>query len=515
MSADTYDTVGFIDVGTNSIHVLVVRFYRGGAATPIFADKEPVRLGKTLYSSGAIDDASIAKCSMVVSRFVSAAKGLGASEIVAYATCAAREASNSDQLISVLRRHTDVKVISGREEARLIALGVFGPDGPKKKSVVLDIGGGSTEVVLAKRKTTIYCDSLALGTIRLAYGLGIDCTKKVSDKDYRNLCRYVEASSYHAVKAIRDEGYEKFIGSSGTMLCLAEMCGIRRGDGDASRMTLDEVSDMMKRLRGMDAASRLEVPGMGKNRADIIITGGAIAETLMRLLGADAIEVSQHGLKQGMQTDYVMSKGLPKIGTREASVMALAERCHYDRCHAGKVQDMALRIYDRMSELGIIDRSPGMRELLGHAALLHDIGEFVSYENHHLISQSIIGWSDLPGFTNDEIRAMGLMVRLHHKKMPSPKDPMFAAIPRQDLKDLLRCAGILRMADILDGHRTSSVYDVGMSFDGKVLTMSVHSDTDPGMEIWRLEKLRPDFKKVFGYPLAVSWARRCRGLRSG
>ena len=509
------ETVGFIDVGTNSIHVLVVRFYRGSAGTPVFEDKESVRLGKSLYSTGRIDDATIMKAAMVFSRFVSVARSLGAETIVAYATCAAREASNSDVLMKVLHRHAEVEVISGPEEARLIALGVFGPDGPEKRSAVMDIGGGSTEVVLAEGRDSLFRDSLSMGTVRYAYSLGVDCSKKVSDKDYKNICRNVEASSYHAVKTLKALGFERFVGSSGTMVNLAEMCAIRRPDNDSSYMTLEELTDLMKRLRSLDAEGRLAVPCMGKSRADIIITGGAIAETMMRLLGADRIEVSKLGLKQGMQTDYVMRKGIQWMGTREASVIALAERCHYDRQHSDNVRDKALSIYDQMAALGIIEASEPMRELLGYACVLHDIGEFVSYDNHHVISQSIIDWSNMPGFTVRETRIMGVMVRLHHKKLPAAKDSVYSKVPKEDLRDVIRCAETLRIADVLDGHRTSAVSRVELVAEGKDLTIRIWSETDPGMEIWRLEKLKPDFKRVFGMGLKAEWMHDSYGLAKG
>jgi exopolyphosphatase/guanosine-5'-triphosphate,3'-diphosphate pyrophosphatase len=512
MDAGEPETVGFIDVGTNSIHVLVVRFYRGSVGTPVFQDKEPVRLGKSLYSSGSIDNATIMKSAMVLSRFVAIAKSMGAKDIIVYATCAAREASNSDVLLRVLRKHADVQVISGLEEARLIALGVFGSSGPSKRTVVMDIGGGSTEVVLGDWKDTFYRDSLALGTVRFAFGMGIDCARKVSDKDYRNMCRSVESSSYHAVRSLRELGFEEAVGSSGTMINLAEMCAYRRGDMDSGYMTLSELTDLMKSLRSVDAETRLGFPGMGKNRSDIIIPGGAIAETLMRLLGIDRITISRNGLKQGMLIDYVDSKGLSHYSTRDASVIALAERCHYDRQHAENVRSMALSMYDQMTDEGTISMPDDMRSLLESACILHDIGEFVSFENHQIISQSIIEWSNMPGFTIDEVRKMGIMVRLHHKKLPPMKDQVFSKIPKDEVPDVIKCAMLLRMADILDGHRTSLVSKVDITHDGKEVTLSIWSRTDPGMEIWRLEKMRSDFRKVFGCPLRAVWMHDAYGL---
>ena len=221
MGPDDSETVGFIDVGTNSIHLLVVRFYNGTAGTPVFQDKETVRLGQSLYAEGSISQEVIDKSAMVLSRFAGIARDMGADRVVAVATCAAREASNSKELIRALSKDVDVKVIPGTEEARLIGLGVFGTKGPSKRTVEIDIGGGSTEIVLAENGENLFIDSLCMGAVRYAYGLGIDNTKKIKDDDYEIMRRNVDASSMYAVKKVREIGFENAVGSSGTFIALA------------------------------------------------------------------------------------------------------------------------------------------------------------------------------------------------------------------------------------------------------------------------------------------------------
>jgi exopolyphosphatase/guanosine-5'-triphosphate,3'-diphosphate pyrophosphatase len=164
--------ISFIDIGTNSIHLLVVRFFPGSMGTPIFQDKELVRLGQNLFKYGSIDRDAIEKTRIVISNFVRISKDLGAENIFAYATCAAREATNRRELLDAIRiEGADVKVISGLEEARLIELGIFGPGGPSERSLIIDIGGGSTEIVLSEGKENLFTDSLSLGSVRLAYGV--------------------------------------------------------------------------------------------------------------------------------------------------------------------------------------------------------------------------------------------------------------------------------------------------------------------------------------------------------
>ena len=338
MAAPNHETVGFIDIGTNSIHLSVVRYYPGTTGASVFQDKVMIRLGRGLYTDGAIGRETIRDAALIVSRFVRMSRSMGADEIVAVATCAAREAPDAGELLRALSQYVDVSVVPGTEEARLIALGVFGPDGPPERSIVIDIGGGSTEIAVRENGKDLFLDSLRLGSVRFAYGLGIDFSGKVSDEDYGVALREVDMNSYHAVGMVREAGFVKAYGSSGTMMALASMCASRRGDGDDSYMTLEELQSLMAFLRGLNSDGRSEVKGLSKNRADIIIAGGAIADELMFLMGIDRIEISPYGIREGLQIDMVLSKGHTVFDVREASVKALACRCGYDKGHAETVR---------------------------------------------------------------------------------------------------------------------------------------------------------------------------------
>lgn len=501
MAASDSETVGFIDVGTNSIHLLVVRFYRDSSGTPVFQDKETVRLGQSLYSTGRIDDATIEKSRLVVSRFAQISRDLGADRVLAFATCAAREASNRDELIGAISECAEVKVIPGTEEARLIALGVFGDKGPEERTIEIDIGGGSTEVIVCERGENLFIDSLSMGAVRYAYGLRIDNTAPVSDEDYAFMLRNVDISSYHAANRVKEIGFTRAVGSSGTLIALAEMCAARRGDNDSSYLTLSELRQMMPAVRCRDMAGRYAVPGLGKGRADIIVAGGAIAEELMSQFGIERMSISQKGLKQGMQLDHMLSHGYRIFGARDSSVRALAHRCQYDEVHAETVCRNALSIFDQAKGLGLHDLGEGYRSLLSCAAVLHDIGEMISYTNHNVLSQVIIENADLVGFSISEIKAMGLMVRFHHKKFPGPKDQRLSQLPRADALAIRQCAMFLKIADVSDRHRNHAVREIRLTMDEGRIEVELVSEGDPSMELWSLEKIRPDFRKLFGFDM--------------
>lgn len=492
------ETVGFIDVGTNSIHLLVVRFFPETSGTAIYQDKETVRLGKSLYSTGRIDEESIRKSALVIDRFAQISRSLGASKVIAFATCAAREAENRQDLLDAVSKDVNMQVIPGIEEARLIALGVFGDMGPSERTIEIDIGGGSTEVIIREKGEDIFLDSLSMGAVRYNYSMGIDFSKPVSRPSYSHLLRSVDISSYHAVNKIRSLGFRKAVASSGTAIALAEACANRRGDKDASYFTLEELHDLMIELCKLDASGRQSVAGIGKSRSDIIIPGGAIAEELMSQFGIDRIEISTSGLKQGMMYDYQLSRGGKVFDARISSVKALASRCQYDMKHANNVERNAVSIFDQTRALGLHSLDSEWRSLLSCSAQLHDIGELISYTNHSVISQMIIEKADLRGFNCEEIHDMGLIVRSHHKKFPGFRDARFEGLPKNEISAIRICAIILKMADSMDRHRNGAVRAVKVGRDKDGISLHLSVDEDPSMEIWSLEKLRPDFKKVFG-----------------
>ena len=504
MSDDKHKVVGFIDIGTNSIHVLVVRFFGNSMGTPIFQDKESVRLGQNLFRRGSIDKETIDKTRVVIGRFVNIAKDMGAEEIIAYATCAAREASNRKELLDAIRVDgLDVKVISGLEEARLIRLGLFGPVAPERRVLGIDIGGGSTEIMLCKGVDDLYLDSLSMGAIRFAYGGIVNQSDSMSFQDYDFLRRQVDLMSHRACRRIREIGFDTAYGSSGTMMALAEMCAAERGDGDSSYMMYYELVKLMKVLYTKDIEERKTVNGMSPARADIIVAGGAIAEELMHLLNIDRIEISNNGLKQGMEIDYLLSNGHSNFNVKDSSVVSLANRCNYDKVHAETVQRNALNLFDLMKAEGIHSMDDEMRMLLSYAALLHDVGEFISYNKHHMHSYTIILNSYLPGFVIEELRIMALIARFHHKKFPDRDSKHFRDMDDAEVSAILNCAMILKIADILDRHRTSSIEDIKIKVDESSMELRLISDSDLSMEMWKLKTIKEDFEKVFGLSFKV------------
>lgn len=497
-------TVGFIDIGTNSVHLLVVRYFGDSLGTPIYQDKEVVRPGRNLFSTGLIDLESLEKTRVALCDFVQRCRDLGAEEIVAVATCAAREAQNKKEFVKALDScGVDVRIISGQEEARLIRLGVFGAEGPKLRSIEIDIGGGSTEISISQEKEDLFSDSLSMGAVRFAYGDYSDPNRAFTPQEYDMLRRKVDLLSYRAVRKVAEIGFVRAYGSSGTLIALAELCAVRRGDGDASYMMYYELVQLMRDIYPLDSKQRAMIPGMNPSRADIIVAGGAIAEELMYLLEIDRIEISPNGLKQGMEVDYLLNSGTLDFNVRDAAVLNLANRCQYDEKHAKFVQKNSLLLFDRMMEEGIHDMGDRMRSLLSYAALLHDIGEFICYSKHNIHSYTIIINSDLPGFSEEELRTMALIVRFHHKKFPTADSKHFADMDVFEADNIIKCAMILRMADIMDRHRNSRVETFEVTVSDDTFILQLNSEYDVSMIVWQFSTIAEDFRNVFGLELKI------------
>lgn len=504
IAEDGSQVVSFIDLGTNSVHMLAVRLYPDMLAVPVYQDKESIRLGQTLYRDGRLSAEVIERCRITVGNFVRHSRDLGAESIYCFATSAAREAENRAELIDALRSDgVDARVIPGPEEARLIRLGIFGPNGPSDRTLTIDIGGGSTEVTLGKGQDIEYIDSLRLGAVRLSFGCGVDVRGTVSDADADLLLKKVESESYHAVRFVEEHGFDRAVGSSGTLIALAEIASCRRADRDPSYLLRSELESLMEELSSMPMSKRLSVPKLGANRADIIIGGGYVALGLMRLFCIRRIEISDKGMREGMLVDHIMSLGGSLENVRESSVRKLAERCMYDRPHADKVRSLAESLSSQMMAMGLLDDDVFTEELLPYAATLHDIGEFISYLKHNIHTYTIIQNSYMLGFDYRELECIALIARYHHKKFPKAGDKLLSDLTPETADKVRRCAMVLKMADVLDRHRRGQVKAAVLERTGINADLTIVADGDVSMEAWRLEELRPDFEDLFGVRLRI------------
>ncbi|MBI3863522.1 MAG: Ppx/GppA family phosphatase [Planctomycetia bacterium] len=508
-------TVGFIDLGTNSVRLLLVRINPNHSYTVLAEQKETVRLGEGEFRRNTLQPDAMRRAGLVCARFAEIARLRGASEVLAVATSATREAENRAAFVRHLRRVAgiDVRVISGKEEARLIYLGVAsGANIGGRQTLFIDVGGGSTEVIVGDQQQYRFVDSLKLGAIRLSsMFFRSGDSGPVSATRYGRIQRYIRTRSVRTLERLRQFTIEQTIVSSGTAMNLAEIAmrnehkrGLVKGDV-LSRAQLREVVEL---LCSLPLDRRREVPGINPERADIIIAGAAILESLMQELDLSEVGVSERGLREGLPIDYLSRSDnahlFEQTSFRERSVLELGQRCGFDEPHARHIVRLAWGLFDSAREAGLHSFGEWERELLEHACLLHDVGAFVSYTNHRTHSYYVIRNADLLGFDQTEISIIAAVALFHHKAFPRLKHPEFAELDKRSRQIVRVLCTFLRIAESLDRSHLQSVSQVRLrAGDKKSIVLEITPTRDCHLELWEVRNHERAFEKVFGRKLSI------------
>jgi exopolyphosphatase/guanosine-5'-triphosphate,3'-diphosphate pyrophosphatase len=506
----------FIDIGTNSLRLLLVRINPNHSYTILSDQKEIVRLGEGEFIDQYLRPEAMQRAALVAKRFTNMARSYGAEEIIAVATAATREAENRDEFLRRLHREAqlEVKIVSGREEARLIYLGVVsGVHLGDKKALFIDIGGGSTEIILGGQEQYTHLDSLKLGAIRLnALFFLPDETGPVAAERYALLQQYVRNLAVRATQHIKSERFDLAFGSSGTIENLADISVLkfqkrRRQRDDV--LNGDQLRQVVEMLCALPLDERRRVPGINPQRADIIICGAAIIETLMTEFGIEELSISERGLRDGLLIDYLArvesSNVLQGLSVRGRSVLQLGRACGIDEPHARHVSSLALELFDSAQQNGLHKFGDQERALLDYAALIHDVGTFLSYSNHHQHSYYLIRNADLLGFDQSEIEILANAALFHRKSMPSKKKhPEFAALDRRSQRTVRLFALLLRMAESLDRSHTGVVHHARLLVeDQDEATLIIEAGQECDLEVWGVQSHREAFKKVFKRRMVV------------
>jgi len=468
-------TLAALDIGTNSFHLVVARFSGEGHQFEVITrEKEMVRLGSGSGDMKLLEDDAIDRGIAALTRCRQIAEAHGA-RLYAVATSAVREADNAAVFLARARDEADVdvEVISGTEEARLIHLGVLqAVPVYDKRMLLIDIGGGSTEVLVGERSDILTSGSLKLGAIRLTRRFFRNESLHPAAVD--SCRRHVRAALAPIRREVRKQGFEVAVGSSGTIGAVASMIAAARNTGAAAPRVWNNFEFTRKEVRGVvrsiiDAGSieeRLKLPGLDEKRADIILGGAIILEQAMGELEIASMVVSDYALREGVLLDARERErggALTELhDLRRRNVRHLSELMDDDQAHAAQTARLALEIFDQTTKHHHLDDDA--RELLESAALLANVGQFVSHDKHHKHSYYVIRNSDhLSGFTDHEIELIALIARYHRKSAPKQGHPEYAALRPQDRELVATCAGILRVAIGLDRTHNALVDHVVVS----------------------------------------------------
>jgi exopolyphosphatase/guanosine-5'-triphosphate,3'-diphosphate pyrophosphatase len=502
-----------IDIGTNSVHMIVVRVRPDLSFEVIDREKEMVRLGAGGLDGRALTPAAMAAGLQALSKFRRLADAHGVDEIIATATSATREAENGGDFLTAIADQTGIRarVIAGAEEARLIHIAaMYGIDLEGGLGVVIDIGGGSTEVTLGGATDVQLARSFKLGVIRLTERFVK--SDPLSSRDERRLVKHIERETGDYLEQIRRRGFARVIGTSGTILSLGSVAAADEGTAATGelrnvRVSAKAIRRLRKRLTSMDQRERLDIAGLDPRRADISVAGSVLLDALLRTLETDEIVLCDLALREGLILDYVTRNQarIAKVDSypdiRRRSILELGERCNYWSPHTQQVARLALALFDQTREThGFGDRE---REWLEYGALLHDIGVHISYEGHHKHSQYLIKNGDLRGFEPEEIAIIALIAKYHRRGTPKKSDDDFSSLRAPLRKVVKALATFTTLAEGLDRSHAQIVQSLDVIDRGADVVLRVGATGDAELETWAANRHLTPLEKLLGKPVRM------------
>ncbi len=499
-----------IDIGTNSIRCIVVETDSQGNFRVLDDEKAQARLGEGLSETGSICAAAVERAIEALARMKRICVGLGAEIAAVVATSAVRKAENRAVVLKQIKAKTglDIEVISGEKEAELAALSVHHNfDMDQQRFAMADIGGGSVEIVIAVGDHTESVVSLDLGAVFLTETcFSHDPVDSAELDRVRKLIR----------KELKTHGIGKglavscLIGSGGTMTNIGSMIMAMRGEQYESihryEVLHSEVIHMLAMLCRTTHKERLLVPGLNPERADIILAGILVVDELMRRIRTNLLRINGQGIREGLilrslRQRRLLPTQLPARQWRDA-ILDFGRSCRFDEQHAKQVSRLAETIFDTIADH--YQLTPRHRDLLVAAALLHDIGYFISYDRHHRHSYHLIRHADLFGFTPRERELIANIARYHRKAKPKGSHESFAALSPQDQQLVRRLGGIIRLADGLDRRRNRQVEQVTCRLTDKNFEMLLTSPREMSVELYGARSKSDLFEQAFERPLQVA-----------
>src|SRR5262245_5270040 len=505
--------IAAIDIGTNSVHMIVVQVRPDLSFEIVDREKEMIRLG-----AGGLDGRSLTPEAMhaalqVLSKFRRLAESHNVDEVIAVATSATREAENGGEFLQAITEQTGIRprVISGTEEARLIHLAAtYGVSLAGDVAVVIDIGGGSVEVTRGAGPAIELGKSFKLGVIRLTERFVK--SDPLDSRDERRLVRHIDSEIGKYLHQVARGGFDRVIGTSGTILSLGAMASAADGlPADAPlrnrRFAAKQIRRVRKALAALDLEERLRVPGLEPRRADLAVAGAILLDEILDGLGAAEITLCDMSLREGLVLDYIarhrkeiaQADRYPDV--RRRSVFELAERCNYWPEHSQHVARLAIALFDQTRAIhGLTDRE---RDWLEYAAILHDIGVHISYERHHKHSYYLIRNGQLRRFEPYEIESVALVARYHRQSTPKRRHEGYGDLKRRTRRTVRTLAAILRLAESLDRSHAQSVSGVELHDRGDDDLLQIRTAGDAELELWSAMRHAAPFERMTGKPLRM------------
>jgi exopolyphosphatase / guanosine-5'-triphosphate,3'-diphosphate pyrophosphatase len=503
--------LGAIDIGSNSVRLMVAEPLRGGNYRILDEEREATRLGRALNSSGRLDPEAVELTLAALRRFKQIADGFQVDELRTIATCAVREATNGPEFCRRAKEELGIQidVISAEREARLAFYSVQRAfDLTGKNVVVADIGGGSTEIILASGNLIEATFTTPLGAVRLTeiHSNG----NALADPDFAKLGKAIDQQLRRVTKKPFFAPH-LLIGSGGTFTSLADMVMASKGQvGLPTRgynVTHAEVNHLLDRLRKMPLKMRRGVPGLSPDRADIIVAGLTIIDRIMRQFHVNLLQVHNRGVRDGLILTMIdQNLGTPSQDPhdREAAIERFAASSSGELAHGRQVARLAGRIFAQLA--AIYGMKPEDQSLLETAARLQDVGYLINYEKHHKHSYHLILNSGLPGFQPGELELIANVARYHRGAKPKRNHANFRQLSAENQERVRRLSAILRLAGGFDRSHSGQVRDVVVErVGGDRLSMEVLAAENPEVDLWSARRRAKMFETVFKTSLSIHW----------
>ncbi|AFY60545.1 Ppx/GppA phosphatase family protein [Synechococcus sp. PCC 6312] len=512
-----------IDVGTNSIHMVVVDI---NPTLPSFkiiaAQKDTVRLGERCEQTGQLTLAAMERALGSLRRCRELADSLRAEAVIGVATSAVREAPNGLEFLQQVRDETglEIALISGVEEARRIYLGVLsGLEFQGQPHVIVDIGGGSTELILGDGHEPRYLSSTKVGAVRLT-DMFVQ-SDPISERDFEQLRGYVRGMLDRATEELRSHlrpgEVPKLVGTSGTIESLMNLhvwqtLGHAPASLQGYTLTQTDLKGLIQKLRPLNYHQRTQVPGMSEKRAEIILAGAVVLSEVMNLLEANSLQICDRALREGIVVDWMLSHGLIEDrlryqgSVRQRSTLGMAQKFRVNLPYSERVAAFALSLFDQTQ--GILHQWGELeRELLWAAAILHNCGHFVSHSAHHKHSYYLIRNGGLLGYTDTEIELIANLARYHRKNTPKKKHENYRNLTSREHRVVVeQLSAILRLAIALDRRQVGAIQDISCRWqsESQEFTLILHpSNANDAceLELWSLNYKKEAFEMVFNLKL--------------
>jgi exopolyphosphatase/guanosine-5'-triphosphate,3'-diphosphate pyrophosphatase len=495
-----------IDIGTNSIHMVLADVQPDGHYKILDRFKDMTRLGNGAFATHRLSDEAMARGLDIIRQLVTLAKNKGYDRIIAVATSAVREAKNGGDFIDLIAKQTGltVRVISGTEEARLIFLGVKSSVPMTDQPVLaVDVGGGSVEVMVGNREQLLHAKSLKLGAIRLADQF----LKRTppSDGMLRTLEETVTTQLQAALDGFKTKRFDSLIATSGMAGNLAEVIHLRKTNRplpqlNLAAVSLKDVKDIEQELRRSTIKERLAIPGLDPKRVDTLFPATIVLRALMELAGRDELILCDKAIREGVISDFTVrhrdrlkaEAEIPDL--RRRNVLALARRCHAPEVHSLHVASLALRLFDQTKRLHRLGQTE--RDWLEYAAILHDIGYLINERQHHKHGFYLITQSELGGITGEERGVIANVARYHRRAIPQKKHDGFKALSAKHQRIVRMLSALLRIADGLDRTHFSVVRTLDVTV-GLTVKIVAHVTGDAELEAWAAQGRADLFERVF------------------